>query len=295
MRAALLALRFGSSFSAFAFACAAPLMGCGAAATGATPPPSHPEVEVVVPVTDAPKETSKDAASKRNEGDAVARLGGDKSADELLDLLNGKDAPVGVLSGTGSGGVVGGVVGGMVSGLGGLGSLGVGGGGTGLGLSGTGISAGGFGGGIGLGSIGTIGRGSGGGYGSGYGSFALVNPVPGTAIHASARSIVAMGDVVTFGLSPEDAARALRNNVDMMHRCYETKGLDVSKLAAGDMDLRLVVGRDGKITYVTSTSQQPSRAVVKCIADELVKAYVATPAAGAFGSIEITIAFSPKK
>lgn len=280
------ALRIGSSF--LAFACAASLAGCGASATTATAPPSHPEVEVVVPVTDPPKDAaSKVSKEKKGSGDAVAGFG-DKSDEELLDLLN-KDVPVGVLSGTG--GVSGGVVGGVIGGFGGLG---LGGGGTGLGLSGTGVSAGGFGGGgIGLGSIGTIGRGSGGGFG--YGSLALVNPVPGTAIHANGRSIVAMGDIVTFGVSLEDATRALRNQVDKMHSCYERKGLDVNKSAAGEMDLRVVVGRDGAIAYVTSASQQPSRDVVKCIADDLVKTYVATPAGGAFGSIETTLTFSPKK
>ncbi|MFO0674795.1 MAG: hypothetical protein U0235_35125 [Polyangiaceae bacterium] len=216
---------------------------------------------------------------------------------KMLEAMNNKSDPSGVLTGV-LDSAQGGVVGGVIGGLGGFGGLSGGGGGSGiglggLGLSGSGLSAGGSGGGgtIGLGSIGTIGRGS--GYGSG--SLAVINPVPGNAVHTSSRSILAMGDVTTLGLSLEDATRALRNQSYKLHACYESKGLEISKSIEGEMALWIVVGKDAKIAYVASDSQRPSPAVVKCVREALKDTYVATPAAATYGVIQTTIAFKPVK
>lgn len=266
---------------ALTFASASILTGCGAAATGTA---AHPEVEVVVPKVDAPKE------EKPKEDKAIVKAAKNPleglSDEKLIDILNGKDATTGTLTslfGGPSGGVVGGVIG--SGGVGGFGGLGLG-GGSGVGLSGLGIGGGGSGT-IGLGSIGTIGRGS--------GTLSVINPVPGNAIHDNGKSVVMMGDLVTLGVSPEDATRALRNQSSKLHLCYEQKGLDLSKHIEGEMALRIVIGKDAKIAYVASDSQRPSPAVVKCVADALKDTYVATPAGATFGVIETTIAFKPKK
>ncbi len=270
------------------------LSGCGAATPAATTP-AHGEVEVVVPKSEAPPPAAraKDANDEEDPDDGVARLsamGTLKSIDEeqLLKLLEG----------TGSGGVVGGVVGGILggssSGLGGLGlsGSGIGGGGTGIGLGGFG--SGGGGGTIGLGSIGTIGRGSGSGYGSsgGYRS----DPVSGTSIDVSGRSIIDFGDTSTLGVSPEQSVRALRGRAHELHVCYEEKGLAVSASATGSMSLRLVIGSDGYTKYAASVAPfLPNKEVVTCVTNKLTKVYVGPPPAGSFAVIETVISFRPKK
>ncbi len=276
------------------------LAGCGAATTK-IPGTAAAEVQVNLD-GEKPKEdghgATKGAAEEAKPTPEEARKAG------ILEALGKLEEAgiVGVLSGTDdvqelsafaklvpggvSGGMVGGVPGGVIGGTIGLGSGGGGFGGLGgVGLSGIGVGGGGRGEGIGLGSIG--------GLSSGRVSAYSSNTVSGQSVYASGDAVVELGDSGTLGLTLEEATRAIRNHGFGLRDCY-ADGLEKNGSLAGQMTVRLVVGKDGEIDYVRFVdSAMGDEKVLSCIRKELLGAQVGTPLGGLFGVIETVFRFRP--
>jgi hypothetical protein len=149
--------------------------------------------------------------------------------------------------------------------------------GTGLGLSGTGLSGGGIGTGIGMGNIGTcMGINC---YGNGKDGFArsLARTGPG---HVTRVPSVRPGDTKTSGRLPAEVIqRIVRQNYGRFRACYEI-GLRTNPNLEGRVTARFVIGSDGAVSNVSAGGDLPDAQVKSCVASAFYGLSFPTPENG---------------
>ncbi len=136
--------------------------------------------------------------------------------------------------------------------------------GTGLGLTGTGLSGGGPGTGIGMGNIGTcMGINC---YGNGEGGFVRSVGRTGPGHQTQGPRIRPNGATVVSGRLPPDVIqRIVRQNFGRFRQCYEI-GLRSNPNLEGRVTARFVIGRDGAVSNVSSSGDLPDAGVTSCVA-----------------------------
>ncbi|MEY2933358.1 MAG: hypothetical protein RL033_4107 [Pseudomonadota bacterium] len=145
--------------------------------------------------------------------------------------------------------------------------------GNGLAMTGTGLRGGGPGEGVGVGGLNTIGRagnGPGGPGGPGSGG----NGREGTALSAMRAtgghrtSVPRLREVdtrINGRLPPDTIRRVVRQNHTRLKLCYE-KGLMSNPTLSGRVNVRFVIGGEGRVTHVSEAgSDLPDSSVVRCV------------------------------
>jgi hypothetical protein len=113
--------------------------------------------------------------------------------------------------------------------------------------------------GIGLGQIGTIGHGAGSNSGQGFGSG------HGRLGGGAKPSKLQTGRVTVAGrLPPEVIQRIVRQNNGRFRLCYEN-GLRKDPTLGGTVTVRFVIGREGRVSNVSSGGDLPDKSVAQCI------------------------------
>ena len=159
----------------------------------------------------------------------------------------------------------------------------------GLGLAGTGPSAGGTGEGIGLGGIGTIGHGAGTGQGFGTGSGRL------GGAHSGKPPSIRMGATTVSGrLPPEVIQRIVRQNFGRFRFCYQNSLLTSPNLT-GKVVIKFEIDKTGAVSSaaVVKDTSMPDKAVSSCVQRAFTGLLFPEPEGGGKVIVTYPILFAP--
>jgi hypothetical protein len=161
----------------------------------------------------------------------------------------------------------------------------------GLGLAGTGLSAGGMGQGIGLGGIGTLGHGAGTGTGQSYGSGSgRLGGSPGAKPPQ-----VRMGATTVVGkLPPEIIQRIVRQNFGRFRLCYEN-GLRTNPTLEGNVTVRFLIEKTGAVSGVAAVkgTDLADKTVASCVIRAFTALSFPEPEGGGKVMVTYPIKFAP--